>query len=243
MNKRTTLTLCALMICLSASSVFAGRLWVTDFAKAKATAKAANRYMLLDFSGSDWCGWCIKLDDEVFSTKAFGTYAKENLVCVLLDFPKSTSLSRKLEDQNQKLAQQYEVSGFPTVLVLSPKGDVIGRTGYKSGGPKNYVEHIKTFVDSHRKKHDVPAPKAIQKRQGKKNRSAFQLLKPLPRDENREVRTWTSKNGASINASVLEETGAHVILKKEEDGSSVKILKRSLSAEDQKYIKGLKTET
>ncbi|MCK5529413.1 MAG: thioredoxin family protein, partial [Kiritimatiellae bacterium] len=99
MNKRTTLAALAITISFMVTASFAGKLWETDFEKASAKAKASHRYMLLDFSGSDWCGWCIKLDDEVFSKKDFKNYAKENLVCVMLDFPRK-SLKKKLAKQN-----------------------------------------------------------------------------------------------------------------------------------------------
>ena len=70
------------------AGVFAADGWETDFAKASAKAKAEGKHILIDFSGSDWCGWCIKLDKEVFSKKAFKSYAKENLILVLADFPR-----------------------------------------------------------------------------------------------------------------------------------------------------------
>ena len=66
----------------------AGEGWETNFKKALARAKAENKYVLLNFSGSDWCGWCTKLDKEVFSRQAFKDYARENLILVLLDFPR-----------------------------------------------------------------------------------------------------------------------------------------------------------
>jgi thioredoxin-related protein len=92
------------------AGVFASEGWETDFEKAKATAKAENKHILIDFSGSDWCGWCIKLDKEVFSQPAFKDYAKENLVLVLADFPRDKSnQSDALQKQNDKLSKEYGV--------------------------------------------------------------------------------------------------------------------------------------
>lgn len=122
--------------------------WLTDFEKAKEATKTQNRHMLIDFSGSDWCGWCIKLDKEVFTQKAFQDYAKDNLVLMLADFPNDKSKqSAQVQKQNKKLADEFGVRGFPTVFVLSPEGKVVGRTGYQPGGPEAYVKHIKDIIE------------------------------------------------------------------------------------------------
>ena len=125
--------------------------WQTDFEKAKAQAAASDKYMLLDFTGSDWCSWCIKLDKEVFDKEAFKTYAKDNLVCVKLDFPSKKKLDAKLQSQNEKLAKQFKVRGYPTVLILSPKGELVEKTGSQKGGPEKYVKHLKGIVEDHQK--------------------------------------------------------------------------------------------
>jgi len=126
--------------------------WETDFKKASATAKESGKYMLLDFTGSDWCGWCIKLDAEVFSKSSFKSYARGNLVRVMLDFPRSKRMSKKLKTQNAELASKFGVRGYPTVIILSPEGDLVGKTGYKEGGPKKYVEHLTAMIDKHKAK-------------------------------------------------------------------------------------------
>ncbi|MDP6490136.1 MAG: thioredoxin family protein [Kiritimatiellia bacterium] len=120
--------------------------WMTDFEAAKKLAAEKKRPILADFSGSDWCGWCIKLDKEVFSKKPFKAYAKQNVVLFLADFPSRTEQPAKLKAQNEKLAKTYGVRGFPTVLLLDAKAKVIGRTGYQAGGPEAYVKHIKELL-------------------------------------------------------------------------------------------------
>jgi protein disulfide-isomerase len=127
--------------------------WETDFDKAATNALTSQRYMLLDFSGSDWCGWCIKLDKEVFSKADFKKYAKENLICVLVDFPQQKPQKKRLKAQNEALAKKYEVKGYPTVIILSPDGDLVGRTGYQEGGPTKYVESIKDMIAAYEKQH------------------------------------------------------------------------------------------
>lgn len=120
--------------------------WLTDFEQAKEVAAEKNLPILADFSGSDWCGWCIKLDNEVFSKEAFKAYAAENLVLFLADFPRSKEQSDAVKEQNQALAEKYGVRGFPTVLLLDAQGNVLERTGYQRGGPEAYVEHIKELL-------------------------------------------------------------------------------------------------
>lgn len=120
--------------------------WLTDFEVAKAKAKEEQKPMLLDFTGSDWCGWCIKLDKEVFSQAAFKAYAEESLILVELDFPRKNEQSDALKAQNQALKEKYKIRGYPTIIVLSSEGELIERTGYQRGGAKAYVEHIKEIL-------------------------------------------------------------------------------------------------
>ncbi|MCK5850365.1 MAG: thioredoxin family protein [Kiritimatiellae bacterium] len=120
--------------------------WLTNFEVAQKLAKEKKLPILVDFSGSDWCGWCIKLHNEVFSQNEFKKYAKDNLVLLFLDFPSKKEQSETEKKQNQALAQKYGVQGFPTVLLLDAEGKVIGRTGYQRGGPTAYVDHLKEFI-------------------------------------------------------------------------------------------------
>jgi len=143
------ITLVALLGCTEAG---AAKGWTTDFRLAVKAAQKTGRYLLLDFSGSDWCGWCVRLDREVFSKKEFKDFSEKNLVCVTLDFPRRKPQARKLRAQNQMLKNKYGVRGFPTVIILSPKGELAGRTGYRPGGPKPYVGHLKALIDAHKAK-------------------------------------------------------------------------------------------
>jgi protein disulfide-isomerase len=120
--------------------------WLTNFEEAKKQAAETGRPILVDFSGSDWCGWCIKLDKEVFAQEAFKTYAAENLILFLADFPRSTPQSDEVKAQNQALSQTYGVRGFPTVLLLDATGEVLEKTGYQAGGATAYIEHIKQLL-------------------------------------------------------------------------------------------------
>ncbi len=120
--------------------------WLTDFEEAKKQAAEKNLPILADFSGSDWCGWCIKLDNEVFSQDEFKAYAKDNVVLFMADFPNSKPQSAEVKAQNKALSKKYGIRGFPTVLLLDAKGKVIERTRYRRGGAALYVEHIKELL-------------------------------------------------------------------------------------------------
>jgi len=126
--------------------------WETNFKLALAKAEKSSKCMLLNFSGSDWCVWCKKLDSEVFSNPEFKEYARGNLVCVVLDFPLIKPQSRDLKKQNAELAGKYGVNGYPTIVILNSKGDLINTTGYLAGGAKKYVEHLKAIISEYEKK-------------------------------------------------------------------------------------------
>jgi len=143
--KTTIATVLVLMIAGSAA-LAAGGAWVTDFEAAKASAKAQSKYMLVDFTGSDWCGWCIKLKKEVFSQDHFKTEAPKNFILVELDFPRSKKLEPKLTQQNKKLASKYGISGYPTILLMDAEGKVFAKSGYRRGGPEKYIEYLNTLV-------------------------------------------------------------------------------------------------
>ena len=109
---------------------------------ALAKAKTEKKMVLLDFTGSDWCGWCVKLDKEVFSKTEFKTYAKDNLVLVELDFPRGKQQSKMLKEQNEKLQKEFGIRGFPTIIVLNPEGQKVGQLGYMEGGPTAFIAKV-----------------------------------------------------------------------------------------------------
>jgi protein disulfide-isomerase len=120
--------------------------WETDFEVAKKRAKVEKKPMLLDFTGSDWCGWCIRLKKEVFTTPEFEKYAKDNLVLVEVDFPRAKKLPKDEAEQNAKLQQEYKIEGYPTIILLNSDGKKVAGTGYLAGGPEKYIEHLKSLL-------------------------------------------------------------------------------------------------
>lgn len=131
--------------------------WTEDFKAAQEKARQTGRPILADFAGSDWCGWCIKLDKEVFQQAAFQKYAKTNLVLFLADYPRARQMPARVKKQNEALQQKYAIEGFPTVLLLDADGKVLGQTGYQKGGPEAYVKHLQEMLDKAGWKPSVPA--------------------------------------------------------------------------------------
>lgn len=127
---------------IAAVSAQAGPEWLTDYKKAQQEAKTNNRLLLVDFTGSDWCGWCIKLDREVFSKVEFKDYANKNLVLMEVDFPRAKTQAASLRKQNQELAHQYQIQGFPTIVVLNGDGQKIGELGYMEGGAATFIAEL-----------------------------------------------------------------------------------------------------
>ncbi len=117
-------------------------LWLKNFEEAQEISKLELRPILVNFTGSDWCGWCIKLDNEVFSQSAFIDYANKNLILLELDFPNKIPQSEEIKKYNRNLATKYGIRGFPTILLLNAEGEVIAKTGYQKGGAEKYIEHL-----------------------------------------------------------------------------------------------------
>jgi len=120
--------------------------WLEDFGLAQELAAQMKRPMLLDFTGSDWCPWCVKLDTEVFSTDAFKKAAADGLILVKVDFPRQKKLSDEQKQRNESLRSQFGISGFPTVVVLDSAGTKLGTLGYMEGGPDAFLAKLKGIL-------------------------------------------------------------------------------------------------
>lgn len=123
--------------------------WKTDYPDALTQAKKEHKAIMLYFSGSDWCKPCILLRKEVFDTEAFQEYAKGNLVVVKLDFPrlKKNKLPKEQIQQNEALAMRFNHEGaFPSVVFLDESEHVIEKSGYRSGGPDEYVSYVDSIL-------------------------------------------------------------------------------------------------
>lgn len=128
--------------------------WHTDMTKATDIAVKENKPLFLFFTGSDWCGWCIRLQKEVFKTPEFIKWANEKVVLVELDFPRKNEQTDAVKTQNAQLQQQLQVRGYPTVWFVSATKtadakvnlNALGSTGYVAGGPTKWLEVANQFV-------------------------------------------------------------------------------------------------
>lgn len=135
---------------------FAGVEWYTDTNAALAKAKAENKCVLLDFTGSDWCGWCKKLKSEVYDHRDFAAFANPNLVMVEVDFPRAKPISAQQLRANEALGRKYGVDGYPTTVLLNGEGKKLGQvSGYIPGGPSAFISMLKEWQSSH---HITAAP-------------------------------------------------------------------------------------
>jgi len=132
----------ALFTGCAALAIAAEAQWLTDLPKAQEQAKAEKKLVLMDFTGSDWCSWCIQLKKEVFKTKEFADYAGKNLVLVEVDFPQRKKQSAEQKKANEALSEKFKIDGYPTVVVLDSEGKEIGRLGYDEGGPKPFIVQL-----------------------------------------------------------------------------------------------------
>lgn len=121
--------------------------WETNLKKAADVSMKTKKPMLLFFTGSDWCGWCIRLQNEVLKTPEFAAWAKKNVVLVELDFPRRTPQLPETQQQNAELQQIFQVQGYPTIWLSTPTMvdgkinlDKLGKTGYVAGGPAKWLE-------------------------------------------------------------------------------------------------------
>lgn len=147
-------TLIALLFILGSYAVEAQELvWSNNLRNSVEVSKKTKKPLTLFFTGSDWCGWCIKLQNEVFRTPEFVKWANENVVLVELDFPRRTALAPEITEQNNQLQQFFAVQGYPTVWFVNAtlsdgkiNMDKLGSTGYLAGGPKVWVDNANSIL-------------------------------------------------------------------------------------------------
>ena len=151
-------TVCALVLAFaSASAAELSRSvpkgWMEDFGAAKAQAAKEGKMILMAFSGSDWCGWCVKMDKDIYSTSDFVAGASKRFVLVMVDLPQDQDiLSPLAKKQNRALAGQFGIRGFPTSIVVDAAGREVTRfTGYQRGGPSAFLKEL----------NEVKAPAAV----------------------------------------------------------------------------------
>lgn len=131
-----------LAFCLISFAVGAEEGWIEDYQTAKARAAKEGKDILMDFTGSDWCHWCIQLNREVFDQPTFKAEAPKKYILLLLDFPNRKSQSKELKRQNAELAQKYGIDGYPSIILADSTGRMIGKAGYEAGGDVKYLRRL-----------------------------------------------------------------------------------------------------
>lgn len=143
-----------LQIAVLSSFLFSVTLWETDLEKAKQSAKTEHKFILLNFSGSDWCGPCIRMHKDIFEGSAFVEYSNDNLVLVNADFPrlKKNELPMDQQRKNDQLADQYNKEGiFPLTVLLNADGKVLQRwEGLPHSTSAEFTNQVKSVVDANR---------------------------------------------------------------------------------------------
>jgi protein disulfide-isomerase len=136
----------AALLSLMAPAVFGQTSWTTHFDEAMTKAKTDDKAVLLNFTGSDWCPYCIQMKREVLDSGAFHEYANQNLELVEVDFPNNKPQSDQVKEQNQMLAKKHKVGGYPTFILLSKDGKVLGKQfGYLAGGSTAFIGKMQKF--------------------------------------------------------------------------------------------------
>lgn len=139
--------------------------WQTDMSKATEQSLKENKPLLLFFTGSDWCGWCIKLQKDVLKTSEFANWANQNVILVELDFPRNKPQDPNLKTQNQQLAQTFGIQGYPTVWFVNPvKGEDskvsltgLGSLGYDKSAT-NWITNASAFLPERSKVKEESKP-------------------------------------------------------------------------------------
>jgi protein disulfide-isomerase len=129
--------------------------WYNDLNKAVPISIKNDKPLLLFFTGSDWCGWCMRLKKEVFNYPEFKEWTDSNVVMVELDFPRRKKIDSIILNQNRELARIFGVSGYPTVWLVKPQilesSKVnflkLGKLGYVAGGPEKWISVAQKFLN------------------------------------------------------------------------------------------------
>ena len=147
-------TLFLLMFTLTIHSQTSTPNWYTDISLASEAAVTENKPMLILFTGSDWCSWCIRLQREVFNRESFTTWSKQNVILVEIDFPRYKEQPDSIVQQNKLLQEQFGIQGYPTVWFVSVNkiDDTIvttplGQSGYIPGGPQSWIDNANSIIN------------------------------------------------------------------------------------------------
>ena len=127
--------------------------WLINFEEAAKLSIKSGKPILANFTGSDWCGWCIRLNREVFVTPEFKDWASENVILLELDYPRRQQQTDEIKKQNRELQQFFQVRGYPTlhifnVVITDGKTQItsLGKMGYLAGGPTPWIASANNYL-------------------------------------------------------------------------------------------------
>ena len=185
---------------LLSSTFAAGEDWTADYEAAKKRAAAEGKDLLIDFTGSDWCAWCIKLRKEVFEQPGFAP-AKDKFVLLELDYPKDKSrVSEAVATQNAALIKQYPIKGYPTILLCDASGKPFASTGYQPGGPEKYLPHLDTLL-AKKSARDQAIASASSRDDAPRTRISSTTVAPSPSATICRARSAQTSRSAAANRS------------------------------------------
>jgi len=236
MVNRTALCIVLAAVLAAPALAPAAEGWLTDYDQAVAEAKKTGKLILADFTGSDWCGWCIRLKKEVWDTEQFAAWAKENVVLLELDFPRKSEQPDALKKQNRALAEKYEIRGFPTILFLTPEGEVAGRSGYLRGGAKNWTDNADTLIEAHRKATTIDYADNLKAAKAAAAKDGKLLLVIAPADE---AEGKTLDTGVLKDRNVLSVVNTHTVPVRVNDRSATGLKLEAVTLLDAKAEKVL----
>ncbi|MDB6136095.1 MAG: thioredoxin family protein [Verrucomicrobiales bacterium] len=199
--------LLAAAVMTTASAFASGPGWSPDFAGSQKKAASEKKDLLVDFTGSDWCIWCKKLQSEVFSHAEFTEGVKDSFVLVELDYPRDKShLSEETRKQNEELKDRYPIKGYPTILLVDPEGKPFAATGYQPDGPVKYVESLNK-LRAKKTERDEALAKAAKAEGVEKAKQLVAALKALELDEDLVSTSYKEVVEQIKAADPADETG------------------------------------
>jgi protein disulfide-isomerase len=243
MKIKTLSSIAGLLLLVGAPLLANDTDWLDNFESAKQKAKQEGKAILACFTGSDWCPYCMKLETEILSKNEFKTWAKEKVILLMVDFPRTKPQKAEVAAQNAKLNAEYQISGLPTVLFLSATGDKLGRTGYNSMPVEEWLKAGDFFVDPYNaeaakdKNAAAQATEQARKADDASRDAAIKARRKELADEG--YREWSDKSGRKVFAKYVA-TAAGVVGLIAENGEKLRIKLSDFSQDDQAHIRSLR---
>lgn len=174
-----------------------GAEWMTDYDAATAKAAAEGKAVLINFTGSDWCGYCIRMKRQVFDTPEFEAYVKDNFVLLEIDLPRRKPLDAEVKEKREQLCRDFEVKGFPTVVAISPDGEILG--GFS--GAQSSMEGVTIYLDNALARRSM-----LEKARKQEGEARATALMEVYRDFPKNFKTAAAKLRSEISACDPNDT-------------------------------------